>query len=346
MKRKISSTNFVIGSVCILLILFVINLMMGSFKIDFHDLWDFMFNRNEDLQKVIIQSRLNSAITAILAGAGLAISGLLLQTLFKNPLADPSILGISSGASVGVAICLLALGTTQTTIFSLATFSRHAMIVISSVMGTLPVLLILLLVSKKTSNKLIILITGLMISFINSSLVSIVEFFSMKESLYSYMLWGMGSFSNVPPQLILSFALILIIVILLSLLLAKPLNAALLGDNYAKNLGVNLSGLRFWTILFSGIIIAVVTAYCGPIGFIGIAVPHIVRMLTKTANHLILIPACVLFGSCFALFSLLITRIPGFDGALPINVVTSLIGAPILIKIMFSPSMKSQNDQS
>ncbi|MDR2083760.1 MAG: iron ABC transporter permease [Bacteroidales bacterium] len=345
MRKKISSKYFVIGSVCILLILTLVNVTTGSFKISFQNFLDFIFNGNKgDLHGIIIQSRLNSVITAVLAGAGLAVGGLLLQTLFKNPLADPSVLGISSGSSVGVAICLLALGTTQTAIFSSTVLSKHVLIIFSSILGTMPVLLVLLLVSKRTSNKLVILITGLMISFVNSSLVSIVEFFSMKESLYSYMLWGMGSFSNVPPYLILSFALILIVVILLSLFLAKPLNAALFGDNYAKNLGVNLSSLRFWTILFSGVIIAVVTAYCGPIGFIGLAVPHIVRMFTKTADHHVLIPACVLFGSCFALFCLFISRIPGFDGALPINVITSLIGAPILIKIMFTPSMKNQND--
>ena len=345
MSKEKAKKYFVIISVVALLVLVLMNVIVGSFKINFHDFFDFVFKRGSaELQTIIIQSRLNAIVVAALAGAGLAVGGLLLQTLFKNPLADPSVLGISSGASVGVAICLLTLGTTQTAIFSSAVLSKHIMIILSSILGTIPVLLILLFVSKRTSNKLIILITGLMISFVNSSLVSVVEFFSMKESLYSYMLWGMGSFSNVPSHLILSFAIIILTVVLLSILLAKPLNAALFGDNYAKNLGVNLSSLRFWTILFAGIIIAVVTAYCGPIGFIGLAVPHIVKMFTRSANHTKLIPACIIFGSCFALFCLFISKIPGFDGALPINVITSLIGAPILIKVMFTPSIKKQND--
>lgn len=345
MRKKISSKYFVIGTVVVLLVLIVANVITGSYKINFQDFRSFVFGENlDELKSIIIKARLNSVVTAILAGAGLAVAGLLLQTLFKNPLADPSVLGISSGASLGVAICLLALGTTQTAIISSAALSKHVLIIISSILGTIPVLLALLFVSKRTSNKLVILITGMMISFVNSSLVSVVEFFSMKESLYSYMLWGMGSFSNVPSYLLLSFAIILLVVILLSFLLAKPLNAALLGDNYAKNLGVNLSRLRFFTILFSGIIIAIVTAYCGPIGFLGLAVPHIVRMFTKSANHNQLLPSCVAFGSCFALFCLFISRIPGLDGALPINVITSLIGAPILIKIMFTPSIKQQND--
>ncbi|MCK9301980.1 MAG: iron ABC transporter permease [Bacteroidales bacterium] len=319
-----------------------LNLCVGSANINFEEFWNYFIGKSCDsTNSFIIGYRINSSLTAVFAGAGLAVAGLLLQTLFNNPLADPSVLGISSGASVGVACCLLIFGSSQLSVLHFTPISRQMVVSAASFIGTIPVLLLLLLLSKRTNNKLVILITGLMFSFINSSIVTIVEFFSMKESLYSYVMWGMGSFSNVPSEMMTVFIVSIAVVLTMSFFLIKPLNAVLLGDNYAANLGVNVKRLRFFCILFSGVIIALITAYCGPIGFIGLAVPHIVRMLLKTSDHAMLLVACIIFGAALSLLCLLITRLPGFDGALPVNVVTAIIGAPILIKILFTPSIKN-----
>lgn len=334
--------TFTLVTIIILLILAYLNIFMGKVNITFSDFTDFVFNKDklDTVKGVIISSRLNSTITAFVTGAALAVSGLLLQTLFKNPLADSSILGIGSGASLGVALIILLLGANPIAYMSsTSSFTNKAVITIASLIGTIPILLILLAVSKRTTNNLVILITGIMISFINSSLISVLEFFSRHESLYSYMLWGMGSFSYIPSNLMAWYSIPLILVTLSSLFLIKPLNAILLGTDYAKNLGINITRLNFFCVLISGLIIGLTTAYCGPISFIGLAAPHIVKMSTKQANHKILLPYTIVFGGLFAMFSLFITRLPGLDGALPINVVTSLVGAPILIKILFTPSV-------
>lgn len=333
---------FISLSFVLLIVIVMANIFVGSYHISLSEAIGSLSGKIDDVTlSVVLTSRINAVVIALVTGAALAVAGLLLQTIFSNPLADPSVLGISSGASVGVSLCMLAMGTTQTALFVAQAFSKQLLVTIASFLGTIPILLLLLLVSKKTSNKLVILITGLMVSFINSSVVSIIEFFSMKESLYSYMLWGMGSFSYVPREALGGYCGVLLTVVIASLLLIKPLNALLLGDRYAENLGVNIKNVRFMAILFAGIIIAAVTAYCGPIGFIGLAVPHIVRIGLGKSNHKLLLPYSAVFGAVFASFCLLVTKLPGLDGALPVNVVTSLIGAPVLIQMLFSPSIKN-----
>lgn len=323
-----------------LLAFFVISVLSGSVDVTLRDLYDYFFNNDKlpDLKNVILFSRLNTALVAIVSGAALSVAGLLLQTLFANPLADSSVLGISSGANLGVAFCLMFFEAASAMSFGL---SHQLMIALSSFLGALPIILLLLFVSKSIHNKLVVLIVGLMFSFISSALVSVVEFFSMKESLYSYVLWGMGSFSSVPKVMILPYIVIVTSLLFCSFFMVKPLNTMLLGDVYASNLGINVKRVRTVLILLSSMLVAMVTAYCGPIGFIGLAVPHIVRFALKKSDHKIVLPFCIVWGGLFALICLLISRLPGLDGALPINVITSIIGAPILIWILFQPSVKN-----
>lgn len=323
-----------------LLAFFVISVLSGSVDVTLRDLYDYFFNNDKlpDLKNVILFSRLNTALVAIVSGAALSVAGLLLQTLFANPLADSSVLGISSGANLGVAFCLMFFGAASAMSFGL---SHQLMIALSSFLGALPIILLLLFVSKSIHNKLVVLIVGLMFSFISSALVSVVEFFSMKESLYSYVLWGMGSFSSVPKVMILPYIVIVTSLLFCSFFMVKPLNTMLLGDVYASNLGINVKRVRTVLILLSSMLVAMVTAYCGPIGFIGLAVPHIVRFALKKSDHKIVLPFCIVWGGLFALICLLISRLPGLDGALPVNVITSIIGAPILIWILFQPSVKN-----
>ncbi len=337
-----SSKIVYIVSIVALALLAVVTVMIGDMDISLRELWLYVTQRGElsELKQVVVSSRINTMITAVMTGAGLAVSGLLLQTLFGNPLADPSVLGISSGANLGVATCLMFMGTTASMGFA-AGISRQLWLALSSLIGAIPIILLLLFISRTISNKLIVLIVGLMVSFIASALVSVLEFFSMKESLYSYVLWGMGSFSGVPRNMMLPYFVIISILLIICFLMIKQLNAILLGDVYAENLGVNLRKSRSLIILISGLLVAIITAYCGPIGFIGLAVPHIVRFSTKQSDHRVVLPLSIIWGGVFALLCLMISRLPGLDGALPINVITSIIGAPILIWILFQPSVKS-----
>ena len=337
------NTIIIIISVFVLMICSVCAVLIGKVDIGIKDLlthFEYGSSQNS-INDVIITTRINTIITAVLTGAGLAISGLLLQTLFNNPLADPSVLGISSGANLGVALCLMTMSATPSLIFSTGILSRQLWIVTSSLLGAMPVIVLLLYISRHISNKLVVLIVGLMISFINSAIVSVIEFFSMKESLYSYVLWGMGSFSNVPSSLLAYYSIIVILLLFCCCFLIKPLNAILLGDNYAKNIGIDICKSRYWIIFLSGLLIAVITANCGPIGFIGLAVPHIVRFSLRQSDHKVVIPLSIVWGGLLALLCLVISRLPGLDGALPINVITSIIGAPILIWILFQPSVKN-----
>ena len=316
----------------ILLALFAV--FLGSVKVD---VASYLFAKDtlSGYDAVIVNSRINAVITAILTGGGLSVVGLLLQSLFNNPLADPAVLGISSGANLGVAVYLMFAGTSLFLVNDIG-IGQHVMIILASVAGALPVLLMLLFISKHVQNKLVVLIFGLMVSFITSAMVSILEFFSMKESLYSYVLWGMGTFSNVPDDAIWLYALILTILFIACFFIMKPLNAMLLGDDYATNIGVDVKFIRVLIICISGVYVAVITSFCGPIGFIGLAVPHIVRLSLKKFSNNVLLPYSFVWGGVFALVCLMITKLPVFSGALPISIVTSIIGAPILIWILLS----------
>jgi iron complex transport system permease protein len=272
---------------------------------------------------IVLQSRLPQAITALLAGASLSVSGLMLQTLFQNPLAGPSILGISNGANLGVAIVLLYSGGIISTI--LAAFT-----------GALVVLLLILYFSVRVKSNILVLIIGMMIGYLASSGISVLNSLASSENIRSYVLWGLGSFSDVSSKQLPVYSILILTGLLGSVLLIKPLNTLLLGERYASNLGVNIKKVRVIILVVTGFLTAIVTAFCGPVSFIGLAVPHVARMLLGTSNQQLLLPATLLSGGAVALFCNLLTILPFGNGLLPLNAVTPLLGAPIIIYVILN----------
>ncbi len=329
---------FFVAAFLSLLFLFSLNLVLGSVWIQPSQVFAVAFGNTDGIDPgivLIVQNfRIPQAITAMLAGAGLGVAGLLMQTLFRNPLADPSILGISSGASLGVAILLAVSGSLTGHAFVHFGQLGHLGVTASAFVGALLVLMAILYLSRRMGNIISVLIIGIMIAYIAGSLTGFVKFYSQREDVHAFVIWGLGSFSNVGKSQLSMFSVLIIIGLLFSILLAKPLNLLLLGDRYAANLGLNVSRNQLHIILVAGLLTAVATAFTGPIAFIGLAVPHMARNLLKTADHHYLVPATILFGALLALFCNLIARLPGFDGSLPINAVTSLIGAPFVIWII------------
>ena len=286
------------------------------------DTWDF----------IVWESRFPQCVTALLCGASLSASGLMLQTVFNNPLADSSILGISSGASLGVALVMLAGGGTLATgAFSLSGF---ATVVVGAFVGAVGVLGIILLLSTVIKNNVMLLIAGIMIGYVASSLISLLNFFSSAEGIRSYTIWGLGNFGGVSLEQLPAFALTSIAGLLVALLLIKPLNALLLGPRYAENLGVNIRRVRNLLLAATGILTAVTTAFCGPVSFIGLAVPHIARLLLGTSNHNLLMPVTLLVGGAVALLCNLLCMLSGEHGLIPLNAVTPILGAPVIIYVI------------
>ena len=278
---------------------------------------------------IVLETRLPMACTAMLAGAALSIAGLLMQTTFDNPLAGPSILGISTGSSLGVAIVMLALGGS---IGGVLGSSLSALI--GALLGAGVIMLVLLAFSSIVKNSVMLLIIGIMVSHLASSAISLLNFFSTQEGVHSYVIWGLGNFSGVTLERLPIFAILVIASVLLSMMLVKPLNALLLGARYAENLGVNIRGTRNRLLVLSGVLTAVVTAFCGPIGFIGLIVPHIARLSLRSSNHIVLLPATALAGAVVALLCTLISVVPSASGIIPINAITPIIGVPIIIYII------------
>lgn len=324
-----------IGVISIGIVLFILNLRLGSVSISFQDFVDVVFKGKDSTYKsIILDYRLPQAITALLAGIGLSVAGLLMQTLFRNPLADPSLLGISSGSSLGVALVVL-LGTASgLSINALSLWSTFG-ITIAAFVGAFAVLLLILALSSRLRSMVSLVLVGIMIAYIAGSVTDILKFFSQKEGLHSFVIWGMGSFSNVSKAQLPFFAFAVMAGVIGSFLLFKTLNLLLLGERYAENLGVNIKMSSMLIILASGFLTALITAFCGPIAFLGLAVPHIARFLLRTSDHKVLIPATAFIGMCLALFCNLISRLPLFEGNLPINSVTALIGAPIVLWVIF-----------
>lgn len=341
MNRNKLNIIIFIGIVLIGIILFFLNLFIGSVNIPFRDLIDVFFYTDAAdtiMSTIVLNYRLPQAITALLAGAALAVAGLLMQTLFRNPLADPSILGISSGAGLGVAIVILLGGTIGGEALSLRGFWSTIGVSFAAFVGAILVLLIIMTFSSRLRNMTTLIIIGLMIAYLASSITDILKFFSMKEDIHAFVIWGMGSFSGVGTSKIVIFTISIFIGLVTSLFLSKNLNILLLGDIYAENLGLNIKRNSILIILVSGYLTAIVTAYCGPVAFIGLAVPHLARFMFKTNNHRILTSATMLIGMVLALFCNLIARLPGFDGNLPINAVTAFLGAPVVIAVIFRRS--------
>ena len=316
-------------------VLFVLNLMLGSVSIPFEEFTKAVFKGEEStFRAIILDYRLPQAITALLAGIGLSVSGLLMQTLFRNPLADPSLLGISSGSSLGVALVVLLGTATGLPVSTLALWSTFG-VTVAAFVGAFLVLMLILALSTRLRSMVSLVLVGIMIAYIAGSVTDILKFFSQKEGLHSFVIWGMGSFSNVSKAQLPFFAVTILIGVVGAFLLFKTLNLLLLGERYAENLGVNIKRSSMLIILVSGFLTAIITAFCGPIAFLGLAVPHIARFLFRSSDHKLLIPATAFLGMDLALFCNLIARLPSFEGNLPINSVTALIGAPIVLWVIF-----------
>lgn len=332
MKRNICIILLLVASI---IVLFAMNLIVGSVRIPLADVCDILFDKfdgKESWKYIVMENRLPQALTAMLCGASLAVCGLMLQTAFRNPLAGPDVFGISSGAGLGVAIVMLFLGGSVS--ITMFTVSGFLAILTSAFIGAIVVTMIILFLSTMVRNSVLLLIVGLMVGYVSSSAVALLNFFASEEGVKSYMVWGMGNFGGVSMDHMLLFALLCLVGIIASIFLIKPLNIMLLGTQYAESLGINIRQIRNLLLVTVGLLTAVTTAFCGPISFIGLAIPHISRLLFRTDNHQILLPGTVLTGAVIALFCNLICYLPGELGIIPLNAVTPLIGAPVIIYVI------------
>lgn len=328
---------FVILGVGILL-LFALNLLSGSVQIPLTDVVGILFTPNTSSEinptwsYIILETRLPQALTALLCGGALAVTGLMLQTAFRNPLAGPDVFGINSGAGLGVAIVMLWLGGSVTTeMFSVSGFVA---VLLAAFIGAMLVTGLIFFFSTLVRNNVMLLIIGIMVGYVSSSAIELLNFFSTEEGVKSYAVWGMGDFGGVSMQTMPVFASITVFGLLLAILLIKPLNALLLGEEYAESLGINTRRTRNLLLIITGILTAITTAFCGPISFIGLATPHIARLILGTQNHTRLLPATILCGSAIALLCNILCNLPGDGGIIPLNAVTPLIGAPVIIYVL------------
>lgn len=338
--------TIVFGAIAIILLFFA-NLAWGSVSIPWQDVLAILAGNQGDeadsFRYIVMESRLPAAITALLSGAALATSGLLLQTAFRNPLAGPDVFGISSGAGLAVAIVMLAFGGNialdDLGVGFLGDAGNYAIggflaILIAAFAGAMLVMSVITFFSAIVRSHTVLLIIGLMVGYLASSAISLLNFFSTAEGVKSYMIWGMGSFGNVSMGEVRWFVPFAILGLLASLLLIKPLNAMLLGEQYAENLGFPIRKLRIALLVITGVLTAVVTAFCGPIAFIGLATPHIARLLISTENHRQLLPVTMLMGAAIALLCNLLCSLPSDGGIVPLNAVTPIFGAPVIIYIL------------
>lgn len=332
-----------IGLTGVTLLLFIANLLIGSVNIPPAEVWHILTGGESSKASwsfIVWEARLPQALTALLCGGALAVCGLMLQTAFKNPLAGPSILGINSGASLGVAFVMLLFGGSVTAgTFSLSGFLS---VLAGAFIGAMAIMALILFFSTLIKSNVMLLITGIMIGYIASSAISLLNFFATAEGVQSYIIWGMGNFGGVSLQQMPAFASVTLLGLAGALMLIKPLNALLLGERYAENLGVNIRRVRNWLLVVTGLLTAITTAFCGPVAFIGLAVPHVARMLLGTSNHHSLLPVTILSGGAVALLCNLICILPGDAGIIPLNAVTPIIGAPVIIYVIVS-QRKSQH---
>lgn len=320
-------------SLLLLPVLCLLSLLVGSVHISPAEVWAaLMGSSDETVRYIVTESRLPQMCTALLAGAALGVSGLVMQTLFSNPLADPSLLGVNSGASLGAAIALLAFGGS----FALggATLSGVLFTVGAAFVGACAVIALIALCSRWLTSNLSLLVAGVMLSFIISSVISLLSFYATSEGVRSFVVWGLGDFSGVSSSRLWLMSILVIVPVWGVRLCATSMNALLLGADYATNLGVNVKRVRTLLLILTGLLTAVVTALCGPISFIGLAVPHVSRMLLRTADHRKLLPAVFVMGADVALLSLILSHIPGEAGTLPIAAITPLLGAPVVLYIL------------
>lgn len=335
MKPQKTYTLTFILLLLLVILLFFVNVSLGSVSIPFSDIVNSFFtdaSAYTNKEYIIQNYRLPKAITAILVGSGLGISGLLMQTLFRNPLAGPFVLGITSGASLGVALVIMG-SSVIGGIFTAILISKWSLVIAAS-LGSFLVLLTVLIVSSKVRDTMAILIIGLMFGSITSAVVSVLSYFSSAEELQQYIFWGFGSLGDLQWNELGVFASIYAVGLVFSISSIKALNTLLLGENYAKSLGLNLKKSRLIIIIATSLLAGTITAFAGPIAFIGLAIPHITRLVFNTANHKLLIPAVFLFGAIIMLVCDSIAQLPNTDYTLPINAITSLIGAPVVIWLL------------
>jgi iron complex transport system permease protein len=329
----------------LVIFLFLLVLALGSVNIPLSQIVTVLLGgqaEKESWTNIILKFRLPKALTAMLAGAALSVSGLAMQTFFRNPLADPFTLGISSGASLGVALAVLSSGVMGATVLAGFDFASDLGLAGAASLGASVTLFLMLILARRTSGTATLLIMGLMFGALASAVVSLLMYFSVPERIQQFISWGFGTFGSVTWSQLVLFAPLLIVGLIGSFTLGKTLNALLLGENYARSLGVNLQFARMIIIALVGVMAGTVTAFCGPIGFLGVAVPHLCRGLLRTTNHHILIPASLLLGAAAALAAALIAEMPGSNLVLPVNAVTALLGAPIVIAIVLRRSKHAQ----
>lgn len=325
-----------IVSTALLVILVALNIFSGSIHLPMGEVWEALMGTtdNDTIRFIVVESRLPQALTALLCGAALAASGLMMQTVFQNPLADPSILGVNSGASLGVAIVMLLLGGSVVTMGTM--LSGFLLIVLSAFVGAFVIIALLLVFANMVKTNITLLIVGIMISYVTSSVISLLNYSATEQGVHSYVMWGLGNFGGVSMKTMPLFATAMLGCIAWCILLIKPLNALLLGSNYAENLGINIRRVRTWLLIATGLVSAIVTAFCGPISFIGLAVPHMARIICRTANHRILLPATLLTGANLGLLCNWICSLPTDGTLIPLNVVTPFFGVPVILYVLLA----------
>lgn len=319
-----------------MVLLSVANVLWGSLDIPVSDVWRILCGGEVEGHPawsiIVLQGRIPQMLTALLTGTALGTCGLLLQTAFRNPLAGPSILGIDSGANLGVAIVLLLLGGTAS-IGSL-TLGGHLLVVVAAMVGALAIMALLMILSRLLRSQVMLLITGVIISYVTGSIIQLLNYSATEQGVHSFVIWGMGNFASVGIERLPVFCALSCLGLFLALLLIKPLDALLLGDHYAENLGIRIGRVRQMLLLVTGLLTATTTAFCGPISFIGLAVPHLARLTLGTSHHRTLMPATMLVGANLALACNLLSTLPRDGSIIPISVITPLIGAPVVLHVI------------
>ena len=331
---KVRTSFLLLGILMVLLS--IANVLWGSLHIPAGDVWQILCGNDVEGHPawpvIVLQGRVPQTVTALLTGSALGTCGLLLQTAFRNPLAGPSILGIDSGANLGVAVVLLLLGGTAS--FGSLTVSGHLLVVTAAMAGALSIMALLMILSRVLRSGVMLLITGVIISYVTGSIIQLLNYSATEQGVHNFVIWGMGNFASVGIERLPVFCALSGAGLLLALLLVKPLDALLLGDRYAENLGIRISRVRQMLLLVTGLLTATTTAFCGPISFIGLAVPHLARLALGTSYHRTLLPATMLIGADLALVCNLISTLPRDGSLIPISVITPLIGAPVVLHVI------------
>lgn len=329
-------TGILIALFTAVVLLAIANLLWGSLHIPAADVWQILCGQqvpdHPSWTYIIRESRIPQMCTALLSGAALSTCGLMLQTAFRNPLAGPSILGIDAGSNLGVALVMLFLGGTVT--MGSLTVGGYLLVIVAAMIGALAIMALLLMLSHILRSQVMLLITGVIISYVTGSIIQLLNYSATEEGVHSFIVWGMGTFCSVSLDRLPIFTTLVLCGLLLALLLIKPLDALLLGDRYAQNLGTHVQRTRQGLLLTTGLLTATTTAFCGPISFLGLAVPHIARLSLGTTSHRILMPGTMLMGACLTLVCNLLSTLPSSGSLIPINVITPLIGAPVILYII------------